>query len=221
MSMKSIVMPPRKEDFFGDETAYEKAKNEYYSELRECLMEIKAGQAVVSLKNMIRKADGSYSDQQVLIQQHTLSERAEYTVYLNGTEVYLIMRSRDNIELQRVKNLWDIMRHKNTTSVTNGKLPDTILVVDIVRLRLEKGLGYTFSFINPLIITNENSETSNPELQFLFKVENVFFGRETITEDELEYQSMLLQEQEEAENQIATPNIASHPFLDTGNLVGF
>ena len=175
--MKSIVMPPNEGDFSGDPKAYEKAKTEFYSELRECLSEVKTGQAVVSLKNMVRKVDGSYSNQQVLVQQQVVSDRADYTIFLNGTEVYLIIRSRDDVELQRIKNLWDILRHKNTASVASGKLPDAIFVVDLVRLRLEKNLTYAFSFINPLIITNENSETSNPELQLMFRVENVFLER--------------------------------------------
>ncbi len=148
-------------------------------ELSEVLDKCRECDCIATLKSFIERSDGKLNHTDI---QQSVGINVTSTVYINDKFMYVMLRSSDMTDLMRIKEMWGLMLQRGTKNALSGKPNDYTVVIDLVKQELEKSCVYTLSFMQPVFVSAE-SDT----LTLAFEVNNMFFGKDTVTLDEIEY----------------------------------
>lgn len=152
-------------------------------ELSECIDKCRQCGCVTMLKKFLRRSDGTMNHYDV---KQEVCENMKSIVYINENFIYLTLQTDDIVHIQRIKSMWTAMLQRSTEARLQGRANDFALVIDVVHQELENSLVYTLSFIQPVFVSAEDNS-----ITLTFTVDNMCFGKETITLDEIEYEKMI------------------------------
>lgn len=160
--------------------AEEKSK---LDELSECISKCRQCGCVAMLKKFLRRSNGTINQYDI---KQAVCENLKSIVYINENFIYLTLQTDDMVQIQRIKSMWTAMLQRSTEARLQGRANDFALVIDVVHQELENSLVYTLSFIQPVFVLAEDNS-----ITLAFTVDNMCFGKETITLEEIEYDKML------------------------------
>lgn len=152
-------------------------------ELSECIDKCRQCGCVAMLKKFLRRSDGTMNQYDV---KQEVCENMKSIVYINENFIYLTLQTDDIVHIQRIKSMWTAMLQRSTEARLQGRTNDFALVIDVIHQELENSLVYTLSFIQPVFVSAEDNS-----ITLAFTVDNMCFGKETLTLEEIEYETML------------------------------
>lgn len=148
-------------------------------ELKEVLNKCQKSDCVSTLKKFLQRADGSLN--QMDLQQKVLNGISA-AIYLNDDFIYVTINADSAADLKSIKAMWETMLQRGTECTLKGETNDYALVVDLIHQELENNTVYTLSFVQPVFASLEDDS-----VMLAFGFDNIFFGKETLTLDEIEY----------------------------------
>lgn len=193
------------------------SSNEDFAELSQILERLRHGDVVATLKQVMKKPDGSYAYVDL---QKMVVEKANPLLQMNGKWFYLTMQSINDNNTRKMHSMWNTVLQKGTQQSKAGKPNDYMMVIDVVRSDLEdgqaKGFVYCITAIQPVIC----SPDGKGNLAFVFEIEDITCAKDTITAEELEFE--LSEEVEEPffvsddddDNSQETDNYTGEAFVD-------
>ena len=160
--------------------------------LKEVLNKCQKSDCVSTLKKFLQRSDGNLNKMD--LQQKVLNSISA-TIYINNNLIYVTLNTDSAADLKGVKAMWKTMLQRGTECTLNGEANDYALVIDLIRQELENNTVYTLSFIQPVFISLENDS-----IMLVFESDNMFFGKEALTLDEIEYTEAIEREMYEEDD---------------------
>lgn len=194
------------------------SSNEDFAELSQILERLRHGDVVATLKQVMKKPDGSYAYADL---QKMVVDKANPLLQMNGKWFYLTMQSINDQNTRKMHSMWNTVLQKGTQQAKAGKTNDYMMVIDVVRSDLEEGMARSFVYcitaIQPVIC----SPDGKGNLSFVFEIEDITCAKDPITAEELEFE--LSEETEEPffgddddddDNSQETDNYTGEAFVD-------
>lgn len=167
--------------------------NEDFAELTQILERLRHSDVVASLKQVMKKPDGTYAYVDL---QKMVVETANPLLQMNGKWFYLTMQSVNDNNTRKMHSMWNTVLQKGTQQNKAGKPNDYMMVIDIVRSDLEDGQssGYVYCItgIQPVFC----SPDGKGNLMFVFEIEDITCSKDAISAAELEFE--LSEEQDDS-----------------------
>lgn len=161
-------------------------------EFAEVLDKCRECDCISTLKSFIKRSDGEFNHMDL---QQNVSINVTSTVLINDKFIYVTLNSSNMADLRQIKEMWQTVLQRGTKKALAGKANDYVLVIDLVKQELEKNLVYTLSFMQPVFIS-----TDGDSVILVFEMDNMFFGKDTVTLDEIEYEEELDRDRYEESN---------------------
>ena len=167
-----------------------KAAEKDMDEFKLCMIKCRKATCVGTLKQYIEKKEGNGFHTQVLRQEGFDGEFSlRYDRRGRHGYVYLDCVLKHKSDMQRLANMWDTVTTRADKMSMETKPNDYRMIIDLVNDDLTYGKCYLLSLIQPVFISNEGEGNVSNVYQYkmVFEQDDVYFGIEDITADEVAY----------------------------------
>lgn len=152
-------------------------------ELDKVLSEMENAEIVAQLVKYREMSENNYN-------KTTISEECSEginDIYVCDDYVYINLNTSDTTILKKIKTMWETQIKRTHERLKEGKEVDYLFTVDLLKTKLNEEKCYILSVCNPLFCSLEGGK----ELMLVSKIENIYFGEENVSVEELEYEMML------------------------------
>ena len=151
-----------------------------FEEFSTILSKLHDSHAVITMKQAVQRKDGEYN--YVDLQQTVTENRT--TVQINGQFVFITLHNSRRPSSQKARTMWNTVLQRGTNQFKKGEANDYIFVLDMCRSELDKGTAYCLSAFQPIFMSGEGDS----DLSFVFSLESVACGIESVSMYDIEYE---------------------------------
>lgn len=151
-----------------------------FEEFSLILSKLHDSHAVITMKQAVQRKDGEYNYVDL---QQTVAEN-QTLVQINGQYMFITLRNARRKSSQKARVMWNTVLQRGTNQFKKGEANDYILVVDMCRSELEKGVAYCLSGFQPIFMSSEGDN----DLTFVFTIGSAACGIEEVSMYDIEYE---------------------------------
>lgn len=168
------------------------SNEEQVQELREVIKHCVECNVDVSLKQFVKKPDGSFNS----VDLQNVPCEVKTRIDIDGDEVYIELTTNERVQLMQIVNLWKTKLKRGTQRFMSGKtveerLNDYVMVIDLIKTEFENNLMYHLSIPDVMWLLQQNDGS----LMICFKISEMFFGVESVTLQEIEYEAEVMEQE--------------------------